>query len=165
MSPTLKIENHCPPHFGPAVTWNVIMHKVGWPPSCVVDTPVQESVNTEDWYIKAGIPHHRGYLGCQAPLTASTLNLNSLASASMDDTFPKHAIFLIEDITFLPSQVRQIFTDHESQIHSSSRCYTPPQPAGIQLLIQNFGRSLPDITGPGVGRRQASSMVEAGHYW
>ncbi|KAJ6622970.1 hypothetical protein B0H10DRAFT_2213978 [Mycena sp. CBHHK59/15] len=59
---------------------------------------LDESVNTEDWYIKAGIPHHRGYLGCQAPLTASMLNLNSLASASMDDTFPKHAIFLIEDI-------------------------------------------------------------------
>ncbi|KAJ6610168.1 hypothetical protein B0H10DRAFT_2225297 [Mycena sp. CBHHK59/15] len=102
MSPTLKIENHCPvpPHFGPAVTWNVIMHK--------------ESVNTEDWYIKAGIPHHRGYLGYQAPLTASmastiytltgTLNLNSLASASMDDTFPKHAIFLIEDITCVFAQ-------------------------------------------------------------
>ncbi|KAF8200279.1 P-loop containing nucleoside triphosphate hydrolase protein [Pholiota molesta] len=80
----------------------------------------REFLHSEDWYIKAGIPHRRGYLLHGPPGTgkstfhdlcrAGELGLEiyslSLASGFIDDNFlqravsaiPKNAIFLIEDI-------------------------------------------------------------------
>ncbi|KAJ6622299.1 BCS1 N terminal-domain-containing protein [Mycena sp. CBHHK59/15] len=116
------------PHFGPSMTWNNVKHKVRRPLSSiilqegVVDALVrdaQEFIDTEDWYVEAGIPHRRGYLLYGPPGTGKTstiyalagaLNLEiyslSLASGFVDDSFlqraasaiPKHALFLIEDI-------------------------------------------------------------------
>ncbi|KAJ7784913.1 P-loop containing nucleoside triphosphate hydrolase protein [Mycena maculata] len=116
------------PHYGPAMTWNNVKHKVRRPLSSiilqegVVDALVrdaQEFISTEDWYVEAGIPHRRGYLLYGPPGTGKTstiyalagaLNLEiyslSLASSFVDDSFlqraasaiPKNALFLIEDI-------------------------------------------------------------------
>ncbi|KAJ7500674.1 P-loop containing nucleoside triphosphate hydrolase protein [Mycena galericulata] len=116
------------PHFGPAMTWNNVKHKVRRPLSSiilqegVVDALVRDArefIDTEDWYVEAGIPHRRGYLLYGPPGTGKTstiyalagaLNLEiyslSLASSFVDDSFlqraassiPKHALFLIEDI-------------------------------------------------------------------
>ncbi|KAJ7151896.1 P-loop containing nucleoside triphosphate hydrolase protein [Mycena crocata] len=115
-------------HFGPAQTWTTVKHKIRRPlssiilPEGVVDslvTDAQEFLQTEDWYIEAGIPHRRGYLLHGPPGTGKTstiyalagaLNLEiyslSLASNFVDDSFlqraassiPKHGLFLIEDI-------------------------------------------------------------------
>ncbi|KAJ6631926.1 P-loop containing nucleoside triphosphate hydrolase protein [Mycena sp. CBHHK59/15] len=117
------------PHFRPSMTWNNVKHKVRCLLSSiilqegVVDALVrdaQEFINTEDWYVEAGIPHRRGYLLYGPPGTrkvpstiyalAGALNLEiyllSLASGFVDDSFLqcamsailKHTLFLIEDI-------------------------------------------------------------------
>ncbi|KAJ7690475.1 P-loop containing nucleoside triphosphate hydrolase protein [Mycena rosella] len=108
--------------------WNNVKRKVRRPlssiilPAGLLDSLVedaQEFLNTEDWYLGAGIPHRRGYLLHGPPGTGKTstiyalagaLNLEiyslSLASNHVDDNFlqqaassvPENGIFLIEDI-------------------------------------------------------------------
>ncbi|KAJ7067687.1 P-loop containing nucleoside triphosphate hydrolase protein [Mycena belliarum] len=115
-------------HYGPGQTWTTVKHKIRRPlssiilPPGVIDTLVQDAqefLNTENWYIEAGIPHRRGYLLHGPPGTGKTstiyalagaLNLEiyslSLASHAVDDSFlqraassiPKHGLLLIEDI-------------------------------------------------------------------
>ncbi|CAA7264045.1 unnamed protein product [Cyclocybe aegerita] len=79
----------------------------------------REFLDSEDWYLKAGIPHRRGYLLYGPPGTGKTSTIYalagelglgifslSLAAKFVDDAFlaravasmPKHSIFLIEDI-------------------------------------------------------------------
>ncbi|KAJ7643186.1 P-loop containing nucleoside triphosphate hydrolase protein [Mycena rosella] len=115
-------------HYGPGQTWTTVKHKIRRPlssiilPPGVIDTLMQDAtefLETENWYIEAGIPHRRGYLLHGPPGTGKTstiyalagaLNLEiyslSLASHSVDDGFlqraassiPKHGLLLIEDI-------------------------------------------------------------------
>jgi len=82
-------------------------------------TDAQTFLTTRDWYVKRGIPYHRGYLLYGPPGTgkssaiiaiASALNMNvcvfSLSEVTMSDAtlldalslFPANAIILIEDI-------------------------------------------------------------------
>ncbi|KDR78146.1 hypothetical protein GALMADRAFT_245173 [Galerina marginata CBS 339.88] len=116
------------PAFGPGSTWTNAKRKSRRPLSSII---LQEGVikslvddaheffKMEDWYVKAGIPHRRGYLLHGPPGTgksstiyavAGELGLEiyslSLASGFVDDAFlaravssiPKQAIFLVEDI-------------------------------------------------------------------
>ncbi|KAJ7142396.1 P-loop containing nucleoside triphosphate hydrolase protein [Mycena epipterygia] len=115
-------------HYGPGQTWTTVKHKMRRPlssiilPEGVVDSLVndaKEFLDTENWYIEAGIPHRRGYLLYGPPGTGKTstiyalagaLNLEiyslSLAAHFVDDSFlqraassiPKHGLLLIEDI-------------------------------------------------------------------
>ncbi|KAJ6596132.1 P-loop containing nucleoside triphosphate hydrolase protein [Mycena vulgaris] len=115
-------------HYGPGQTWTTVKHKIRRPlssiilPEGIIDSLVQDAqefLNTENWYIEAGIPHRRGYLLHGPPGTGKTstiyalagaLNLEiyslSLASHSVDDSFlqraassiPKNGLLLIEDI-------------------------------------------------------------------
>ncbi|KAJ7499995.1 P-loop containing nucleoside triphosphate hydrolase protein [Mycena latifolia] len=115
-------------HYGPGQTWTTVKHKIRRPLSSIILPPgvidslvqdAQEFLNTENWYIEAGIPHRRGYLLHGPPGTGKTstiyalagaLNLEiyslSLASHSVDDGFlqraassiPNHGLLLIEDI-------------------------------------------------------------------
>jgi chaperone BCS1 len=59
------------PTYGPGFVWSNVKHKARRPLSSiillegVVDSLVkdaQEFIDTEEWYISAGIPHRRGYL-------------------------------------------------------------------------------------------------------
>ncbi|KAF9473951.1 P-loop containing nucleoside triphosphate hydrolase protein [Pholiota conissans] len=114
--------------FGPGGVWGNSKRKQRRPLSSiilqegVIHSLVQDArefLQSEDWYVKAGIPHRRGYLLHGPPGTgksstiyavAGELGLEiyslSLASGFIDDTFlqravsavPKNAIFLIEDI-------------------------------------------------------------------
>ncbi|KAJ6505739.1 P-loop containing nucleoside triphosphate hydrolase protein [Mycena vitilis] len=114
--------------FNPNQVWNSVKHKIRRPLSSIIlpqgslDSLVhdaQEFLQSEDWYLGAGIPHRRGYLLHGPPGTGKTstiyalagaLNLEiyslSLASSGVDDNFlqaaassiPKNGIFLIEDI-------------------------------------------------------------------
>ncbi|KAF8169484.1 P-loop containing nucleoside triphosphate hydrolase protein [Mycena galopus ATCC 62051] len=114
--------------FNPNQVWNSVKHKIRRPLSSIILPPglldsvvqdAEEFLNSEDWYIGAGIPHRRGYLLHGPPGTGKTstiyalagaLNLEiyslSLASNNVDDNFlqaaassvPKNGIFLIEDI-------------------------------------------------------------------
>ncbi|KAJ7615764.1 P-loop containing nucleoside triphosphate hydrolase protein [Mycena polygramma] len=114
--------------FNPNQVWNSVKHKIRRPLSSIILPPgsldslvhdAQEFLQSEDWYLGAGIPHRRGYLLHGPPGTGKTstiyalagaLNLEiyslSLASSGVDDNFlqaaasniPKNGIFLIEDI-------------------------------------------------------------------
>ncbi|CAA7264031.1 unnamed protein product [Cyclocybe aegerita] len=116
------------PNFGPSFTWNNAKSKSRRPLSSIIlqegvinsiVDDAREFLESEDWYLRAGIPHRRGYLLHGPPGTgksstiyalAGELGLEifslSLASNFVDDAFlaravaavPKHAIFLIEDI-------------------------------------------------------------------
>ncbi|KAJ3509731.1 hypothetical protein NLJ89_g5069 [Agrocybe chaxingu] len=116
------------PNFGPNFTWNYAKSKSRRPLSSIIlqegvvssiVDDAREFLESEDWYLRAGIPHRRGYLLHGPPGTgksstiyalAGELGLEifslSLASNFVDDAFlaravaavPKHAIFLIEDI-------------------------------------------------------------------
>ncbi|KAJ6454711.1 P-loop containing nucleoside triphosphate hydrolase protein [Mycena vitilis] len=116
------------PHYSPSIIWTNVKHKIRRPLSSIIlqDGVVEglvrdakEFLETEDWYVEAGIPHRRGYLLHGPPGTGKTstiyalageLNLEiyslSLASNFVDDSFlqraassiPPHALFLIEDI-------------------------------------------------------------------
>jgi len=64
------MQNPSQPHGGPLV-WNHVKRKTRRPLSSiilqegVIDSLVQDAreyIDTEDWYIKVGIPHRRGYL-------------------------------------------------------------------------------------------------------
>ncbi|KAJ8518218.1 hypothetical protein ONZ45_g4660 [Pleurotus djamor] len=113
---------------GVAFTWSKTKSKVRRPLDSVIlpqgelqslVTDAQDFLNSEDWYIEAGIPYRRGYLLYGPPGTgksstiyalAGELGLEiytiSLASDYIDDTMlqtavasiPKRSIFLIEDI-------------------------------------------------------------------
>ncbi|KAJ7602823.1 P-loop containing nucleoside triphosphate hydrolase protein [Roridomyces roridus] len=116
-------------HFGPGgATWTTVKHKTRRDlnsiilPDGVLDSMLndaREFLNTENWYIEAGIPHRRGYLLHGPPgagktstiyALAGALNLEiyslSLASNFVDDGFlqraassiPKNGLLLIEDI-------------------------------------------------------------------
>ncbi|KAF8884507.1 P-loop containing nucleoside triphosphate hydrolase protein [Infundibulicybe gibba] len=115
------------PNYGP-FAWNNVKRKVRRPLSSIIlqegiieslIQDAQEFIDTEDWYIEAGIPHRRGYLLYGPPGTgksstiyalAGELGLEiyslSLASGFVDDSFlqraassiPKQSILLIEDI-------------------------------------------------------------------
>jgi len=59
------------PTYGPGFVWSNVKHKARRPLSSiilmegVVDSLVkdaQEFIDTEEWYVEAGIPHRRGYL-------------------------------------------------------------------------------------------------------
>ncbi|KAF8153881.1 P-loop containing nucleoside triphosphate hydrolase protein [Crassisporium funariophilum] len=126
--PNVIVHSADQPHFGPVFTWGTAKSKVRRPlssiilPEGVIDSLLQDArefLETEDWYLKAGIPHRRGYLLHGPPgsgksstiyALAGELGLEiyslSLASGFVDDSFlqravaaiPKDAIFLIEDI-------------------------------------------------------------------
>ncbi|KAJ7211718.1 P-loop containing nucleoside triphosphate hydrolase protein [Mycena pura] len=114
--------------FGPNQPWITTKRKTKRPlksvilPEGVVESLVadaQEFIDTESWYLEAGIPHRRGYLLHGPPGTGKTstiyalagaLNLEiyalSLSARFVDDSYlqraasaiPKHGIFVIEDI-------------------------------------------------------------------
>ncbi|KAF8055229.1 P-loop containing nucleoside triphosphate hydrolase protein [Lyophyllum atratum] len=116
------------PTYGPGFVWSNVKHKARRPLSSiilmegVVDSLVkdaQEFIDTEEWYIEAGIPHRRGYLLYGPPGTGKTSTIYALAgelgleiyalslsSGFVDDSFlqkaassiPKNSILLIEDI-------------------------------------------------------------------
>ncbi|KAG5653244.1 hypothetical protein H0H81_001501 [Sphagnurus paluster] len=116
------------PTYGPGFLWSQTKHKARRPLSSVIlDEGVveslvkdaQEFINTEQWYVEAGIPHRRGYLLYGPPGTGKTSTIYALAgelgfeiyalslsSGFVDDSFlqkaassvPKHSILLIEDI-------------------------------------------------------------------
>ncbi|KAF8809901.1 P-loop containing nucleoside triphosphate hydrolase protein [Phlegmacium glaucopus] len=115
-------------HFGPVFSWSSTKNKVRRPlssiilPEGVLDSIVRDArefLDTADWYVKAGIPHRRGYLLYGPPGTGKTSTIYalagelrleiyslSLASGFVDDSLlqravaaiPKDSIFLIEDI-------------------------------------------------------------------
>ncbi|KAF9528853.1 hypothetical protein CPB83DRAFT_853845 [Crepidotus variabilis] len=116
------------PNFGPMFTWTNAKSKARRPLSSIIlqegvinslVADVREFLETEDWYVKAGIPHRRGYLLYGPPGTGKTSTIYaiagdlgleifsiSLASSFVDDSLlqravaavPKNSIFLIEDI-------------------------------------------------------------------
>ncbi|TFK65882.1 P-loop containing nucleoside triphosphate hydrolase protein [Pluteus cervinus] len=116
------------PGFSPGMTWTSVKRKPRRPLSSIVlEEGVIESIlqdardfiDTEDWYIEAGIPHRRGYLLYGPPGTGKSSTIYALAgelgfeiyslslsSGFIDDyslqraasSIPKHSIFLIEDI-------------------------------------------------------------------
>ncbi|KAG6815477.1 hypothetical protein H0H87_001452, partial [Tephrocybe sp. NHM501043] len=116
------------PTYGPGFVWSNVKHKARRPVSSiilnegVVDSLIkdaQEFIDTEEWYVEAGIPHRRGYLLYGPPGTGKTSTIYALAgelgleiyalslsSGFVDDSFlqkaassiPKNSILLIEDI-------------------------------------------------------------------
>ncbi|KAG5717627.1 hypothetical protein E4T56_gene3769 [Termitomyces sp. T112] len=116
------------PTYGPGFVWSNVKHKARRPLSSIVlnegivDSLVKDArefIDTEDWYVEAGIPHRRGYLLYGPPGTGKTSTIYALAgelgleiyalslsSGFVDDSFltkaassiPKHSILLIEDI-------------------------------------------------------------------
>ncbi|KAJ7697876.1 P-loop containing nucleoside triphosphate hydrolase protein [Mycena rosella] len=99
--------------------WNNVKRKVRRPlssiilPAGLLDSLVedaQEFLNTEDWYLGAGIPHRRGYLLHGPPGTGKTSTIYALAGALNLEIYslslasnhrverPQNGIFLIEDI-------------------------------------------------------------------
>ncbi|KAG6884774.1 hypothetical protein C0993_008377 [Termitomyces sp. T159_Od127] len=116
------------PTYGPSFVWSNVKHKARRPLSSiilnegVIDSLVKDArefIDTEDWYVEAGIPHRRGYLLYGPPGTGKTSTIYALAgelgleiyalslsSGFVDDSFltkaassiPKHSILLIEDI-------------------------------------------------------------------
>ena len=79
------------PHFGPSLfNWSCTKNKVRRPlssiilPEGVIDSIVRDArefLDTADWYVKAGIPHRRGYLLYGPPGTGKSLSLLFLVSA------------------------------------------------------------------------------------
>jgi hypothetical protein len=71
------------PHFGPSIfNWSCTKNKVRRPlssiilPEGVIDSIVRDArefLDTADWYVKAGIPHRRGYLLYGPPGTGKSL--------------------------------------------------------------------------------------------
>ncbi|KAG6889201.1 hypothetical protein C0995_002661 [Termitomyces sp. Mi166 len=119
------------PTYGPGFVWSNVKHKARRPLSSiilnegVVESLVKDAkefIDTEDWYVEAGIPHRRGYLLYGPPGTGKSESsvaeqkgsqlLNTInwqlqpSTLSVDDSFltkaassiPKHSILLIEDI-------------------------------------------------------------------
>jgi len=82
------------PNYGPAFAWNNVKRKIRRPLSSiilqegVIDSlvqDIQEFIDTEDWYIEAGIPHRRGYLLYGPPGTGkSTVRFQSLCICLTD---------------------------------------------------------------------------------
>ncbi|KAF4578402.1 hypothetical protein EYR36_000209 [Pleurotus pulmonarius] len=113
---------------GPSFTWNKVKSKTRRPLSSIIlprgelDSIIEDAqdfIDSEDWYMEAGIPHRRGYLLYGPPGTgksstiyalAGELGLEiytiSLSSDYIDDStlqaaassMPKRSILLIEDI-------------------------------------------------------------------
>ncbi|KAF8636097.1 hypothetical protein AX17_003802 [Amanita inopinata Kibby_2008] len=109
-------------------TWNVVKRKNRRPlesiilPDGLLESIVQDVkdfLQTEEWYLRAGIPYRRGYLLYGPPGTGKTSTIYALAgelgleiyslslsSGFVDDNIlqravsglPKHSIFLLEDI-------------------------------------------------------------------
>ncbi|KAG5642101.1 hypothetical protein DXG03_003600 [Asterophora parasitica] len=116
------------PTYGPGFVWSNVKHKARRPLSSIILTEgvveslikdAQEFIDTEEWYVEAGIPHRRGYLLYGPPGTGKTSTIYALAgelgleiyslslsSGFVDDSFlqkasssiPKNSILLIEDI-------------------------------------------------------------------
>ncbi|KAJ6616879.1 P-loop containing nucleoside triphosphate hydrolase protein [Mycena sp. CBHHK59/15] len=182
-----------PPHYGPDLIWNNVKRKTPRPlnsiilPEGVVDALVcdaKEFISTEDWYVKAGIPHRRGYLlygpsGSGKTSTiyalAGALNLEiyslSLASRHVDDSFlqraasliPKHAIFLIEDIdcAFASRDDEEELEDSPMKIYGAGR----PGP----LTAAHGARSLVTLSGllnviDGVGSEEGNLFFATTNY-
>ncbi|KAJ3501740.1 hypothetical protein NLJ89_g9203 [Agrocybe chaxingu] len=124
----------------------------------------REFLESEDWYLKAGIPHRRGYLLYGPPGTgksstiyalAGELGLEifslSLAAKFVDDAFlaravasmPKHSIFLIEDIDCAFPSAR----DEDDENHSGA-----PGPFGNGMVMGPMGPVMSDGVGSEEGK-------------
>jgi chaperone BCS1 len=80
--PMSRTDNILQPHFGPTFNWSCTKNKVRRPlssiilPEGVIDSIVRDArefLDTADWYVKAGIPHRRGYLLYGPPGTGKSL--------------------------------------------------------------------------------------------
>ncbi|KAG6820454.1 hypothetical protein H0H93_000208 [Arthromyces matolae] len=126
--PNVTVHMADTPTYGPGFVWSNVKHKARRPLSSIIlnDGVVEslvkdarEFIDTEEWYVEAGIPHRRGYLLYGPPGTGKTSTIYALAgelgleiyaislsSAFVDDSFltkaassiPKHSILVIEDI-------------------------------------------------------------------
>jgi len=126
--PNVTVHMADSPTYGPTFVWSNVKQKARRPLSSIIlpDGVVaslikdaQEFIDTEAWYVEAGIPHRRGYLLYGPPGTGKTSTIYALAgelgleiyslslsAGFIDDTFlqkaassiPKNSILLIEDI-------------------------------------------------------------------
>ncbi|KDQ34042.1 hypothetical protein PLEOSDRAFT_1028527, partial [Pleurotus ostreatus PC15] len=113
---------------GPSFTWNKVKSKARRPLSSIIlpqgelDSIIEDAqdfIDSEDWYMEAGIPHRRGYLLYGPPGTGKSSTIYALAgelgleiytiSLSADyiddstlqtaaSSMPRRSILLIEDI-------------------------------------------------------------------
>ncbi|KAF9033593.1 hypothetical protein BJ165DRAFT_1515242 [Panaeolus papilionaceus] len=131
----------------------------------------REFMNLEGWYIKAGIPHRRGYLLYGPPGTGKTSTIYglagelgleiytvSLASSMVDDFFlqraadsiPKHSIFLIEDIDCAFPAPRSDDDDDEDDSSAQSAMmmgYPMMGRRGRYGMMAGMGRSAVTLSG------------------
>ncbi|KAG6852907.1 hypothetical protein C0991_008250 [Blastosporella zonata] len=156
------------PTYGPGFVWSNVKHKARRPVSSIILNEgiveslikdAQEFIDTEQWYVEAGIPHRRGYLLYGPPGTGKTSTIYALAgelgleiyalslsSGFVDDSFlqkaassiPKNSILLIEDIDCA-------FPSREDSEDDERR--GPAQPYG---LVSGFN--------PGLGRKSAVTL-------
>jgi chaperone BCS1 len=136
-------------------TWNMVKRKNRRPLESIVlpdgllgslVQDVKDFLQTENWYMRAGIPYRRGYLLYGPPGTGKTSTIYALAgelgleiytislsSGFVDDnmlrraisSLPKHSIFLLEDIDCaFPSREEE---EEEERMMKRGMAATPAQ--------------------------------------
>ncbi|KAL0945440.1 hypothetical protein HGRIS_000930 [Hohenbuehelia grisea] len=150
--------------YGMPFTWNKVKSKTRRPLSSIIlpegvlnslVDDLREFIDSEDWYIEAGIPYRRGYILYGPPGTgksstiytlAGELGLEiytlSLAAPDIDDTIlqnaaaqiPKHSILLIEDIDCaFPSR-----EDEEEALKAAQANYLHQKPKRTQVTLSGL---------------------------
>ncbi|KAJ7578681.1 mitochondrial chaperone BCS1 [Mycena floridula] len=192
--PNVTIHLADQPSYGPGVAWSHVKHKTRRPLSSIILQQgvlqsilqdAQEFIDTESWYLEAGIPHRRGYLLYGPPGTgksstiyalAGELGLEiyslSLASGFVDDSFlqravssiPKHSILLIEDIDCaFPSREELDFIE---EYGSSGGMVTPGFASGPYPQVRRSSVSLSGLLNviDGVGSEEGRLFFATTNY-
>ncbi|PFH50185.1 hypothetical protein AMATHDRAFT_61510 [Amanita thiersii Skay4041] len=156
--------------FHHSASWNVVKRKNRRPLESIVLSEgslakivqdVADFLQTEEWYIQAGIPYRRGYLLYGPPGTGKTSTIYALAgefgleiyslslsSESVDDNtlhravsaLPKHSILLLEDIDCaFPSRDHEEFDDVYAWTTHRQKTKTGVTMSGLLNVLDGVG--------------------------